>query len=151
MPRRKSAGKRSHHDEIIWYGIRTESWKWHYHLRPALPKLEPERFRGYAHIEIFGEPFRPTKLKAKRAELIIYGHEQDGDSDTIGLLTLIEETLQAVVWMPVEAMSSVLQMLIANELHYAVLRGERLRYRRGLIRDLDLSRAIDEYEDVPDI
>jgi hypothetical protein len=47
----------------------------------------------------------------------------------IGLLDLSETTLRGHVWVPADALPLLLQLVIAGEMRYAVLRGEKLRYR----------------------
>ena len=68
----------------------------------------------------------------------------------IGLLDLVDGMLRGHVAIPPDSLPPLLQLLIAGELHYVVLRGSKLRYRSGHIIDCQFSRSLDEAEDLPE-
>jgi len=78
-------------------------------------------------------------------------HDKSDESvSLVGMLDVIEDTLRGHVWVPPDVMPLLLQLLTANELRYAVMRGGRLRYRKANLRDCRFCRTLDETEDLPD-
>lgn len=57
----------------------------------------------------------------------------------------------ANIWVPGDVQSNLLQLLTAGQLHYAVMRSHKLRYRHARIIDCQFHRMLDEYEDLPDV
>ena len=148
--KRRSRRVAAQQDVLVWYGIRIDRWNWHYHHRAAREK-ETDADASFAELEISGEPFRPSDLRASRAELIVYGHGASRRGEgSVGLVNVADQILRAVIWLPTDGVSSLLSLLTANELRYAVLHGNKLRYRQAHVRSVQFSRSVDEDEDVPD-
>mgnify|MGYP007077560025 CR=1 FL=1 len=55
---------------------------------------------------------------------------------------------QANLWLPTDVQPSLLQLLIAGQLRYAVMVGEKMRYHRARIRSFQFCRTLDEDEDI---
>jgi hypothetical protein len=65
------------------------------------------------------------------------------------MVDLMEDTPRGHVWVPPAVLPLLLQLLTANALRYAVMRGNRLRYRKANLRDCRFCRTLDEVEDLP--
>lgn len=154
-PRKK---RRKPADPIVWYAMRVEEWNFDYHFGHIVFRHDPNPYRQFTTIEITGTPIRPIGLKADKAVLSIsdgatlneWNQKQGVTKHLIGLLDLIDGTLRGHLSIPPDALPSLLQLLIAGELRYAVLRGSKLRYRSAHIIDCQFSRSLDETEDLPE-
>lgn len=119
---------------------------------------DPNPYRQFTTIEITGTPIRPVGLKADKAVLSIrdgatldeWNQRRDVTTHLIGLLDLIDGTLRGHVSIPPEALPSLLQLLIVDQLRYAILRGTKLQYRSAHIIHCRCSRSLDETEDLPE-
>jgi hypothetical protein len=68
----------------------------------------------------------------------------------IGLLDLRATTLRGHVTVPANMLPLLLQLLVADQLHYAIVQGSKLRYRSATIRQCQFCRSLDENEDLPE-
>ncbi len=63
---------------------------------------------------------------------------------TVGFLQLYEDRLDAYLNLPDDTLPSVISALDAKAIRYATLRGEKLRYRKGLVHDYSFDRTYEE-------
>jgi hypothetical protein len=132
-------------------------WNWHYQFGVD---RDPDKRRAYGVLtgfDISGEPIRPTGLRATRVELHVSPHEdvateekRDDRLASIGWVSLSGETLQGYVRTPTGTLPLLLQLLSRGQLGYIVMRGEKLRYRRASLNEIDFCKTLDESEDLPD-
>lgn len=153
MPKRRAA-----RDEIVWYAFRVEDWNFHYDFGHVVYRHDPRNYREFTTIEITGRLIRPPGLKADKASLRVsaggtadeLNQQRDVTTHLIGLLDLMGDTLRGHVSIPPDALPPLLQLLVAGQLGYAILRGGKLRYRSAHIIDCQFCRTLDEKEDLAD-
>lgn len=150
--------RRAPRDEIVWYALRVEGWNFDYHFGHVVYRHDPRNYREFSTMEITGTPIRPVGLKADKAFLTVstgatldeLNQQRDVTTHLIGLINLIDGTLRGHLSIPSDAFQPLLQLLIAGQLGYAVLRGSKLRYRSAHIVDCQFCRTLDEIEDLPE-
>jgi hypothetical protein len=145
------------------YNIEITGWDWEFNFGVNGRPDDDHLYSDYRHLHIHGRVLRPRKIDVETAELTVlpevglnemelqYGQRPPS---AVGSVTT-EGTrakgmrLSGYLSMPTDALGLVLQMLIGGRYKYALLHGERLRYRKALIRYYRFSGEYDD-EDYPD-
>ena len=145
---------------MVYYIVQITEWDWDYHFSVNVLKWEDRRYSDYRHLLVRGNVVLPGKLKAgvEAAELIFMPDVRKADFEAadrppprgVGHLSISEGRLKGSMSMAADALTSVLQMLIAGRLKYAVLYGEPMRYRKALARSYQLVSKLDPKE-FPDV
>ena len=153
-PVRKKRAPRGRVRRDTYYVVAIEDWDWSVWF--GVNKT-PERggpYSDYRHLLLYGKVLRPA-LKADSVELTLLpedalneGNRELHNPTAIGSLHLYRGTLRGLVSIPADLLPSLLTMLTADKLRYAVLSGDKLRYNQATLRDFRLQRDLEE-EDFP--
>lgn len=145
--------RRREQDEPRTYVVRIEDWEWSLSFGVNNMSHRTDPYSDFRHLALRGKLLRPTNLKAETAELTLlpdprlnWDQRQEDDSRCVGSLDLYDGQLRGLLSLPSDALPSVLQMLIGERLHYAVITGDKLRYRKGLVSYFSLNMSVDEDE-----
>jgi len=145
------------------YNIEITGWDWGFSFSVNVPPGDDRLYSDYRHLHVHGHVLRPRKINVETAELLFLPevglsemqlqHGQTRPSAVGSVSTEGTRTegmrLAGYLSMPSDALGLVLQMLIGGRYKYVLLDGERLRYRKALIRHYFFSGEYndDEYPD----
>ncbi|MGD9668837.1 MAG: hypothetical protein AB7U75_07220 [Hyphomicrobiaceae bacterium] len=151
-PKRRRRRSREQ-DEPRTYVVRIEDWEWSLSFGVNNMSHRTDPYSDFRHLALRGKLLRPTSLKAETAELTLlpdprlnWDQRQKDEPRCVGSLDLYDGQLRRLLSLPSDALPSLLQMLIGERLHYAVITGDKLRYRKGLVSYFSLDMTIDEDE-----
>ena len=141
--------------EFADYVLEIKEWDWSFSFGINTMRNRDGPYHDFRHLQLRGTLLLPSKLKAEDVEFYImpeHGLNEDKreghEPKSVGAVSRHKGRFEASLWMPSDVLPSVLQMLIAKRLHYAVLHGEPLRHGHGSIRSYRLDMTLDE-EDMP--
>ena len=141
--------------EPAFYVVAIKRWDWSYSFGVNDFRLGEGPYLELAHLEIEGRLLRPSTVRAELTRLVLMpdkrlneGNRGRNEPTAIGSLRLHRGTLEALLPIPADALGPLLQMLIAERLHYAVLDGTKLYYGRATVRHFRLDETHDE-DDLP--
>lgn len=141
MPRRKRP--RSQTTEIITYIVQITGWDWSYSFGLNGLLHSDAHYSDHRHLQVLGTLLLPTRIKEKDASLAFLPHIEAEEIEgrpgvapprAVGSLTIHNGEIEGNLGMPRDALSPILQMLIAEHFRYVVMNGERMRWRNALIR-----------------
>jgi hypothetical protein len=155
VPRKRR--RRPRELNVEHYVASVSSWDWSYSFGLNNMKLSPDRFAEYRHLTLQGEVIGPATLKGRAFEAVLLPDaafvEDQRDKisahvEAVGSLSADREKLSALLSLPGDALAPILMVLAAGRLKFAVLTGERLRYRRARVRYYSLEPTMEE-DDIP--
>jgi hypothetical protein len=155
MPRKKRARRQA--PTISFYIVRITGWDWSYSFGANAVLYRDELFSDYRHLQIRGTLLLPRRIKVETVELHCLPdigpqemkREGQPPPRAVGSLHIQETRLMGNLSMAADALGPVMQMLIADRLKYVVLDGERMRWRKALIRHYEIMTQV-TVEDYPD-
>ncbi|QQO34261.1 hypothetical protein JJC00_00635 [Bradyrhizobium diazoefficiens] len=141
-------------EEIIDYIVEIENWDFTYWLALNSLRSALDPYHEHRLVEIRGRLLRPTRLESDRIEVslipsISLEEERRKDLKPIALGTIeaYPERLDATLSIPSDALTPILQMLIAGRLKFVVMRGSKFRYRSARLHSYSLGTKFEEDED----
>jgi len=152
--RRKRRGSRGR-DDPIYYVVEVAEWEWSLMFGVNQRPDRDGPYSDYRHLNLRGNLLYPARVKAREVEVTLMpdrrlnaGERERDEPHSIGSLRLYRGYLQVLLPMPLDALTSILQIACADRLRYLVITGDRLRYGHGLVRMYRLQRMIDK-DDLP--
>lgn len=146
---KRARGRRA--DDTMSYVVEFKGWDWSFSFGINRSKHFPGPYQDFRHLCISGTLLRPNNLKVNSVDVTLLpdvrlnlGVHSNDKLTGVGSLQVLNGKLQALLSMPADALLPVLQVLTAGRLRYAVLEGEPLRYRQGLLHSYRLDMSIDE-------
>jgi hypothetical protein len=137
--------------EFVSYIVEIKSWDWSFSFSLPSGRYELGPYSDHRHLKVEGNLLRPKKVKADTVELTFLPSprndavaREDQAPKCVGSLDLYRGRLMGLIDMPVDALSCVMQMLIAGRSKYVALHGHRMRYRKALLRGYSIDT---NYED----
>lgn len=152
---RKKKRRRKPREEFVDYIVAIEGWDWSYSLSLNTDRHAVDPYHEFRHLQIKGRLVHPKGLKTDRAKITLLPSydmlpeaRKDHKPRCVVSLDAYGDRIAGLVSIPVDAVSSILQMLIGGHFRFASMRGPRLRYRQTLCNSFRLEMTIDE-EDMP--
>jgi hypothetical protein len=153
--RRKKGRRRTDLELPVTYVVEIGDWEWDLSFGVDSMRHRDDPYSDYRHVALKGKLLHPTKIKAETAELTLlpdprldWEHRQKDEPQAVGSVQLYDGRFIALLSIPSDALPPLLQMLIGDRLHYAVMTGDKLRYRHGRIRSFRLQMSMEE-DDMP--
>lgn len=141
--------------EYVGYLVEVSGWDWSFSFGISHDKRQDDPYSEYRHLVVKGSLLRPAGVKAKDAELIFLPNIENNEANrmqhepkSIGSLNLYNGILHGLLSMPADALPPVLTVLSAQRFRFVLLQGERLRWRKALIRSYSIDTHLDE-DDYP--
>ncbi|UFW90489.1 hypothetical protein BjapCC829_18915 [Bradyrhizobium barranii] len=141
------------------YIVEIQDWDWSYSFGVNAARYDERPYSDYRHMLVTGKILLPTRLKTKAdtAELTFMPDVQLFDFDPkherkpqgVGYIELRYNRVTGGFSMAIDALHSVMQMLLAGRFKYLVLDGEAMRYRKARIRHYRFETKLD-LADYPD-
>ncbi|MCK1698161.1 hypothetical protein [Bradyrhizobium sp. 144] len=151
---RRAKRRRKPTEEIIDYIVQVENWDFTYWLALNTLRNALDPYHEHRHVEIKGRLLRPTGLKTDRMEVSLFPsisleeeRRKDLKPTAVGAIEAYPERLDASLSIPSDALTPILQMLIARRLKFVVMRGSKFRYRSARLHSYSLGTKLEEDED----
>lgn len=155
---KKKKRRRVPPEEFVEYVVEITGWDWGYSLslnsrtgkyRDDDPYLE------FRHMQITGKLLRPAGLKTDNVEVSLLpsndmSEERRKDYKPIALggLDVYQDMIKGSIGIPADALPPILQMLIAKEFKFVLLRGSKFRYRSARLTGLRIEMRLTD-DDMP--
>jgi hypothetical protein len=139
----KKRRQKPQHDMPVYYVVQISRWDWSYSFSLNATRYRQGPYLEFRHLHIWGTLLLPSNLKPDTVELtlmpdILLGADAWQPPRAVGSLELHGADLIGHLSMMSDALGPVLQMLIANVTKFVVMDGERMRYRKSLLRGYSL-------------
>ena len=138
------------------YVMAIEDWDWALNFSSATSRFDRGVYSDYRHLHLRGPLLIPSRLKIASADVFLMpapiadaeAWTGEKPESVGGVETLRGGRFEALLTMPLDALPSVLSMLIAGKFKFIDMHGERLFRRRARIHGYRLEMDI-EPEDMP--
>jgi hypothetical protein len=140
-PKPKAAGKRKRRRrapraEYVDYVVEITGWDWGYSLSLNTTRDPDDPYYEFRHLQITGRMLRPEGLKTDLVELSLLPsssmseeRRKDYKPIALGSLDVHPDTIRGTIGIPADALSPILQMLIAEKFNFLLMTGTKFRYR----------------------
>ena len=155
---KKKKRRRTPPEEFISYVVEITGWNWGYSLslNTGTGKYrDDDPYYEFRHLQIAGKLLRPAGLNTDAVEVTLLPNNnmseerrKDYKPIALGALDIYQDMIKGSIGIPADALSPILQMLIAKQLKFVLLRGSKFRYRSARLTGLQLEMKLDE-EDLP--
>lgn len=152
---KKKKRRRAPREEFVDYVVAIEGWDWGYSLSLDTSKDPDDPYHEFRHLQITGKLLRPTGLKTDAVEVSLLPsndmseeRRKDYKPIALGAFDLYPDRIRGSVGIPADALPPILQMLIAREFKFVLLRGSKFRYRSARLTGLRLEMRLTE-DDMP--
>ena len=153
-PRRKQRGGRPR-KEWSYYVVEITDWDWGFFFGMSNMRDLEGPYMDYRHVELTGKLLRPATVNASSVEITLrpdarlnVGARERNDPKMVGSLQLHRGNLRVSVSIPLDSLGTILQMLIANRLHYMVVEGDKLHYGEAIVRTFHINMTLTS-DDLP--
>lgn len=151
---RKARRRRKPPEEFVHYIVEIESWDFSYWLALNTLRNALDPYHEHQHVGIKGRLLRPTGLKSDRIGVSLFPSialEEERRKDlkpiAVGTIEAYPDRLDASLSIPWDALTPILQMLIAERLKFIVMRGSKFRYRSARLHSYTLGTKLEGDED----
>ncbi|RXH10627.1 hypothetical protein [Bradyrhizobium guangzhouense] len=147
----KKKRRRKPREEIVDYVVAIEDWDWGYSFSLNSERQPIDPYDEFRHLQVKGRLLRPAGQKTDRAEISLLPSsdlEEERRRDlhpiALGSLHLTEEAVLGNIGIPRDALTPILQMLIANRFRFVLMRGTRFPHRSAKVNSLRLETKLTE-------
>jgi len=155
---KKKKRRRAPPEEFVEYVVEIADWDWGYSLslNASTGKYrDDDPYMEFRHLQITGKLLRPAGLKTDTVEVSLLpssGMSEERRKDykpiALGGLDIYPDMIKGSIGIPADALSPILQMLIAKELKFILLTGSKFRYRSARLTGLRLEMRLTD-DDAP--
>ncbi|AWO92703.1 MULTISPECIES: hypothetical protein [Bradyrhizobium] len=142
-------------EEFVDYVVEIDGWDWGYSFSLNMERQPIDPYHEFRHLQIKGRLLRPAGLKTDRAEISLLPSsdlEEERRKDlkpiALGSLSATEDAILGNIGIPWDALTPILQMLIAGRFKFVLMRGTRFRHRSARLNSLRIETKLTE-DDVP--
>lgn len=150
----KSAKKKRRHKpsaEIVDYVVTIDDWDWGYSFSLNSERQPIDPYDEFRHLQVKGRLLRPAGQKTDRAEISLLPSsdlEEERRRDlhpiALGSLHITQDAILGNIGIPRDALTPILQMLIAGRFNFVLMRGSRFRHRSAKVNSLRLETKLTE-------
>jgi hypothetical protein len=141
-------------EEIVQYVVAIEGWDWGYSLFLNDERRPTDPYHEFRHLRITGRLLRPAGLKTDRVEVSLLPTNDMSEEKrkayepiALGSLEALPDLIRGSIGIPADALSPILQMLIAKELKFVLMTGSKFRHRSVRLTGLRLEMKLTEDDD----
>jgi hypothetical protein len=141
-------------EEIVQYIVAIEGWDWGYSLFLNDERRPTDPYHEFRHLRITGRLLRPAGLKTDRVEVsLLPTHDmseekrKDYEPIALGSLEALPDLIRGSIGIPTDALSPILQTLIAKELKFVLMTGSKFRHRSARLTGLRLEMKLTAEDD----
>jgi hypothetical protein len=153
---RKPRRRRKPPEEFVDYIVAIEDWDWGYSLSLNTDRHAIDPYHEFRHLQVMGRLLHPKGLKTDRVEITLLPSydmlpeaRKERKPRCAGSLDVYDDRIAGLVSIPIDALPTILQMLIGGRLRFVEMRGSRFRYRQALCKSFRLEMRLDQ-DDVPE-
>lgn len=123
----------------VRYTVEITSWNWDFFFSVSKNTLKGGAYEDYRHLVISGTFLAPEKLAGKPIEVTFLPDDKlnKGDAPLFPIRSaghlILPRSSYAICHMPMDALPSVLQMLVARVFRYVMIAAEPPRYGKASI------------------
>ncbi|MCS3498299.1 hypothetical protein M2189_002743 [Bradyrhizobium japonicum] len=154
-PKPKAVGKtkrrRRPREEIVDYIVAIEDWDWGYSFSLNAERRPLDPYQEFRHLQIRGRLLQPAGLKPEEVEIsllpapdLVGERRKAFEPIALGSLSVRTEGISGNIGVPWDALTPILQMLIAGRLKFVLMRGPRFRHRSAKLNSLRLETKLTE-------
>ena len=155
-PRKRMQARKATRQETVFYVIAIDNWEWSFTFGVSSIREDEGAYADYRQLLLCGRLLAPSSVKAETVELALLpneelnlGQERDRHQPiSIGSVHVAQGHMSALISIPADALPSILTMVTAEVLRFAVLTGSKLRYGRTAITRMRLEMKLGE-DDLP--
>jgi hypothetical protein len=152
---KKKERRRPPPEEFVEYIVEITRWDWGYSLSLNTTKYPDDPYYEFRHLQITGRMLRSPGLKTDAVEVTLLpssGMSEERRKEykpiALGALDVYPDMIRGSIGIPADALPPILQMLIAKEFKFVLLRGSKFRYRSARLTGLRLEMKLNE-DDLP--
>ncbi|WP_271557606.1 hypothetical protein [Bradyrhizobium sp. CCBAU 45394] len=158
-PSRRVKGKRRRkpREEIVDYVVEIDGWDWGYAFSLNMERLPIDPYHEFRHLQIKGRLLAPTEPKTDRVEIsllpspeLVEEKRKELTPIALGSLSLGPDGVLGNIGIPWDALTPILQMLIAGRFKFVLMRGTRFRPRSAKLNSLRLETKLTEDDPLPE-
>ncbi|UPK31520.1 hypothetical protein IVB26_41495 (plasmid) [Bradyrhizobium sp. 195] len=138
-------------EEIVDYIVAIESWDWGYSFSLNLERRRIDPYHEFRHLQIKGQLLTLAGMKSDQAEISLlpsFDLKEERRKDltpvALGSLTVGPDGILGNIGIPWDALTPILQMLIAGRFKFVLMRGSRFRHRSARLNSLRLETKLTE-------
>jgi hypothetical protein len=154
---KKKKRRRAPPEEFVEYVVEITGWDWGYSLLLNTERRPTDPYHEFRHLQITGRLLRPTGLKTDCVEVsllptIDMSEEKRKAYEPIALgsFDIYPGIIRGSIGIPADALSPILQVLIAKELKFVLMTGSKFRHRSARLTGLRLEMKLDEDDEPED-
>ncbi|MGY3396471.1 hypothetical protein ACVWW6_009062 [Bradyrhizobium sp. USDA 3311] len=151
----KKKRRRRPREEIVDYVVEIDGWDWGYSFSLNMERQPIDPYHEFRHLQVKGRLLRAAGLKTDRAEISLLPssdleeeRRKDLEPIALGSLNATQDAILGNIGIPWDALTPILQMLIAGQFKFVLMRGTRFRHRSAKVNSLRLETKLTE-DDVP--
>ncbi|TYL84715.1 hypothetical protein [Bradyrhizobium cytisi] len=150
-PKAVSKSRRKAREEIVDYIVAIEDWDCGYSFSLNVERLPIDPYHEFRHLQIKGRLLTPAGLKVETAEIsllpssdLVEERRKDLTPVALGSLTVGPDGILGNIGIPWDALTPILQMLIAGRFKFVLMRGTRFRHRTAKLNSLRIETRLTE-------
>ncbi|MCK1480608.1 hypothetical protein IVB27_39260 [Bradyrhizobium sp. 197] len=151
----KAAGKakrrRKPREPDVAYIVAIEDWDWGYSFSLNAERQPIDPYHEFRHLQIRGRLLQPAGPKSDQAEIsllaapdLIEERRKSFEPVALGSLSILTDRVSGNIGIPWDALTPILQMLIAGKFKFVLLRGTRFRHRSARLNSLRIETKLTE-------
>ena len=153
----KRMRRRKPREEIVDYVVEIDGWDWAYSFSLDMERQPIDPYHDFRHLQINGRLMTPTGLKTDRVEIsllpspeLVEEKRKELTPIALGWLSLAPDCVLGNIGIPWDALTPILQMLIAGRFKFVLMRGTRFRHRSAKLNSLRLETKLTEDDPLPE-
>ncbi|GAB9109801.1 hypothetical protein [Bradyrhizobium diazoefficiens] len=157
VKRVKRKRRRKPREEIVDYVVEIDGWDWGYSFSLNMERQPIDPYHEFRHLQIAGRLMTPTGLKTDRVEIsllpspeLVEEKRKELTPIALGSLSLGPDGVLGNIGIPWDALTPILQMLIAGRFRFVLMRGARFRHRSAKLNSLRLETKLTEDDPLPE-
>jgi hypothetical protein len=154
---KKKNRRREPPEEFVEYVVAIEGWDWGYSLLLNTERRPTDPYHEFRHLQITGRLLRPAGLKTDSVEVSLLPTTDMGEEKrkayepiALGSLNAMPGIIRGSIGIPADALSPILQLLIAKELKFVLMTGSKFRHRSARLTGLRLEMKLTEDDEPTD-
>ncbi|WP_199751468.1 hypothetical protein [Bradyrhizobium sp. RP6] len=153
----KRKRRRKRIEEIVDYLVEIDGWDWGYSFSLNSERQPIDPYHEFRHLQVKGRLRTPAGLRTDRVEIsllpspeLVEEKRKELAPIALGSLSLGPDGVLGNIGIPWDALTPILQMLIAGRFKFVLMRGTRFRHRSAKLNSLRLETKLTEDDPLPE-
>lgn len=147
----KTKRRRQPPEEFVDYIVEIDGWDWGYSISINAERRPIDPYHEFRHLQVRGRLLQPAGLKTDKTEIsllpspeLVTDRRKGFEPVALGTLDVRGDMIYGNIGIPWDALTPILQMLIAGRFKFVLMRGARFRHRSAKLRSLRLETKLTE-------